>query len=242
MPDTLPSRLGRYVLQSELGRGGFAVVYRALDTSLEREIALKVLKPGWTDDQKAVQRFLREADLTSRLIHPHIVRILDCGQDEGRLFIAMERIEGRSLQQFVADDGPATWTQMLTIMGQVAQALDFAHQQGMVHRDVKPANILLDESQPDAPVRAVLTDFGLVRGTEQATLSIGLTSGSLLGTPEYIAPEIWQGQSATPATDLYALACVVFYLLTGRALFGATNPMAVLMRHQQGPVFSENWP
>jgi hypothetical protein len=233
--------LGRYTIHAELGRGGFATVYRATDTVLERDVALKVLKPGWTDDAKAVERFMREAKQASRLKHANIVTIFDVGQAEGRLFIAMELVRGRSLQQIIAEDGPMAWSRMLTIMEQSATALDYAHKQGLIHRDIKPANIILDESEPGAAVHAILTDFGLVRGAEQASLSMGSTGG-LLGTPEYIAPEIWDGEPATKATDIYALGCVAYFLLTGQILFGATTPVAVLKRHVEGPVFPQQWP
>src|SRR5512135_260842 len=123
--------LGRYTLHAELGRGGFATVYRATDTALERDIALKVLKPGWTDDAKAVERFLREAKQASRLKHPNIVTIHDVGQAEGRLFIAMELVPGRSLQRVVAEEGAMAWPRVLTILEQSAAALDYAHKQGL---------------------------------------------------------------------------------------------------------------
>src|SRR5512139_3059052 len=133
--------LGRYTLHTELGKGGFATVYRATDTALEREVALKILKPGWTDDAKAVERFMREAKQASRLKHTNIVTIFDVGQAEGRLFIAMELVRGRSLQQIIAEDGPMAWSRGLAILEQSAAALDYAHKQGLVHRDIKPANI-----------------------------------------------------------------------------------------------------
>ena len=233
--------LGRYTIRAELGRGGFATVYRALDTTLEREVALKVLKPGWTDDPRAVERFMREARLVARLKHPNIVTIHDVGQVEGRLFIAMELVPGRSLQRVVAEDGPLPWEGALAILEQTASALDYAHRQGLVHRDVKPANIILDESEPGENLHAALTDFGLVRGPEQASLSSGSTGG-VVGTPEYIAPEIWDAQPATAASDIYALACVAHFMLTGQALFAAATPMAVLKRHMEGPILPKQWP
>ena len=203
MPDPANKpQLGRYTLLSELGRGGFAIVYHALDTSLEREIALKVLKPGWTDDQKAVERFLREARQASRLKHPHIVTIFDVGQAEGRLFIAMDLIGERSLQQVVASDGPLPWPRLILILEQAAAALEYAHQQGLVHRDIKPANLILDETRPVDNPHVMLTDFGLVRGAENASLATGLSSGAILGTPEYIAPEIWEGEPAEKSVAL----------------------------------------
>src|SRR5512135_1659185 len=177
MPETMPSSLGRYTLKAELGRGGFANIYRAIDATLEREVALKVLKPGWTDDPKAVERFMREAKQAARLKHPNIVTIFDVGQAEGRLFIAMELVRGRSLQQIIAEDGAMAWPRVLTILEQSAAALDYAHKQGLVHRDIKPANIILDESDTSPSTRAMLTDFGLVRGAEQASLTIGTTGG-----------------------------------------------------------------
>jgi hypothetical protein len=241
MNEPSPQTLGRYTIHAELGKGGFATVYRATDTMLERDVALKILKPGWTDDAKAVERFMREAKQASRLKHANIVTIFDVGQAEGRLFIAMELVRGRSLQQIIADDGPMAWPRMLAILEQSAAALDYAHKQGLIHRDIKPANIILDESEPGAEVHAILTDFGLVRGAEQASLSIGSTGGQL-GTPEYIAPEIWDGEPATKASDIYALGCVAYFLLTGKILFGATTPVAVLKRHVEGPVFPQQWP
>jgi D-xylose transport system substrate-binding protein len=130
---------------------------------------------------------------------------------------------------------------VLAILEQSAAALDYAHAEGLVHRDIKPANIILDESKPGLAVRVMLTDFGLVRGAEQASLSMGSTGG-LLGTPEYIPPEIWDGEPSTKASDIYALGCVAFYLLTGKVLFSATTPMAVMKRHAEGPVFPQQWP
>ncbi len=241
MPESSLQSLGRYIVHAELGHGGFATVYRATDTALEREVALKVLKPGWTDDPKAVERFMREAKQAARLKHPNIVTIYDVGQAEGRLFIAMELVRGRSLQQIIAEEGALAWSRVLTILEQSAAALDYAHKQGLIHRDIKPANIILDESEPSSVQHVMLTDFGLVRGAEQASLSMG-TTGGLLGTPEYIAPEIWDGEPAMKASDIYALGCVAFYLLTGQVLFSATTPMAVLKRHAEGPVFPQQWP
>jgi hypothetical protein len=241
MPAGSQQSLGRYTIHTELGRGGFATVYRATDTMLDRDVALKILKPGWTDDAKAVERFMREARQASRLRHTNIVTIYDVGQAEGRLFIAMELVRGRSLQQIVIEDGPMGWPRVLAVLGQSAAALDYAHKQGLIHRDIKPANIILDESDPDAVLHAILTDFGLVRGAEQASMSASSTGG-LLGTPEYIAPEIWDGEPATKATDIYALGCVAYFLLTGQILFGATTPVAVLKRHVEGPIFPQQWP
>jgi len=241
MIEPTPQSLGRYTIRGELGRGGFATVYRALDTKLRREVALKVLKPGWTDDPRAVERFMREATQSAMLKHPNIVTIYDVDQFEGRLFIAMELVPGRSLQQIVAQDGPLPWERTIVILEQAASALDHAHKRGLTHRDVKPANIILDETESGDRVRVVLTDFGLVRGAEQASLTLGSTGG-IVGTPEYIAPEVWDGQPAGPASDVYALACSGHYMLTSQVLFGAATPMAVIRRHMQGPLLPRQWP
>lgn len=234
-------RLGRYELLEELGRGGFAVVYRALDTVLQAEVALKVLKPGWTDDPKAVDRFLREARQALRLKHPNIVSIYHVDQAEGRLFIAMELVPGRSLAQLVTEEGPMGWEAALPILEQAAAALDYAHEHGLIHRDIKPANILLDESSTHKTRHVVLTDFGLVRGAEQASMT-GTMSGGIVGTPEYIPPEVWEGQPASTATDVYALACVAYYLMTGDQLFMANTTPAVMKRHLDGAIFTTHWP
>lgn len=235
MPET--QLLGKYQILEEIGRGGFATVYRALDTILEREVALKVLKPGWTDDAKAVERFMREARAASRLDQPGIVTIYDVGSADGRLFIAMKLLAGQSLDQLIKANGPLSWERTLNIVQQVAEALDYAHGKGLVHRDIKPSNIIVREDD-----RAVLTDFGLVRGAEQASLSTGSTGG-ILGTPEYIPPEVWEGQPATKASDIYALACVVYEMLLGRPLFAADTGAAVMRKHVLvGPEFPANWP
>ncbi len=234
---TEPQMLGKYQIIEEIGRGGFATVYRALDTVLEREVALKVLKPGWTDDAKAVERFMREARAASRLDQPGIVTIYDVGSADGRLFIAMKLLAGQSLDQLIKANGPLAWTRTLTIVQQVAEALDYAHAKGLVHRDIKPSNIIVGAGD-----RAVLTDFGLVRGAEQASLSTGSTGG-ILGTPEYIPPEVWEGQPATKASDIYALACVVYEMLLGHPLFAADTGAAVMRKHVLvGPEFPAHWP
>lgn len=227
--------LGKYRIIDEIGHGGFATVYRAEDTALGREVALKVLDPLLMRDQAFVTRFQREARAAARLEHPQIVPIYDVGASEERLFIAMRLVRGSSLARALAEGKRYSWEEMLQLLQQVGDALRYAHAEGVIHRDIKPDNILLDERSG-----ALLSDFGFARlvGTSSMTQSI---SGGIVGTPAYMAPEIWEGAEATPATDVYALGCVVYEMLTGKALFGGSTPMAVMRAHDQGAHLPQEW-
>lgn len=227
--------LGKYHILEEIGRGGFATVYRAEDTALGREVALKVLDPLLMRDQAFVTRFQREARAAARLEHPQIVPIYDVGASEERLFIAMRLVRGGSLARVLAEGKRYSWEEMLQLLRQVGDALRYAHAEGVIHRDIKPDNILLDERSG-----ALLSDFGFARlvGTSSMTQSI---SGGIVGTPAYMAPEIWEDAEATPATDVYALGCVVYEMLTGKPLFGGSTPMAVMRAHDQGAHLPQEW-
>ena len=229
-------QLGKYSILEEIGRGGFATVYRAEDTALGREVALKVLDPLLMRDEAFVARFQREARAAARLEHPQIVPIYDVGASAGRLFIAMRLVRGGSLAHTLAEGKRFPWEEMLQILKQVGDALRYAHAEGVIHRDIKPDNILLDERSG-----AMLSDFGFARlvGTSSMTQSI---SGGIVGTPAYMAPEIWEDAEATPATDVYALGCVVYEMLTGKPLFGGSTPMAVMRAHDQGAHLPQAWP
>ncbi|MBN1956554.1 MAG: serine/threonine protein kinase, partial [Anaerolineae bacterium] len=230
-------QLGKYRILEELGRGGFATVYRALDTTLEREVALKLLDPLLMRDENWVARFHREAKAVARLKHPHIVTVYEIGEVKDRIYIAMELVAGGSLKERVADQGPFSWEAALPLAAQVAAALDEAHGQGILHRDLKPGNVLLD---PKAG--AVLTDFGFARIVGESSMSVSL-SGGVVGTPAYIAPEVWDGKETTVQTDLYALACVVYEMVTGEVLFGGETPSVVMRKHLiDGPRFPAQWP
>jgi predicted Ser/Thr protein kinase len=218
--------LGKYEILNEIGKGGFGTVYRAKDTVLDREVALKVLKPAWLDDSRAVTMFYREARAAAKLAHPCIVTIFDMGEAEGRLYIAMELIDGEPLNARIKRVGGQPLADVLPVIADVASALEVAHKAGITHRDIKPSNILLRKVG-----RAVLTDFGLVRGGELATMATMSSAGSAMGTPEYVAPEIWEGQGATSASDVYALACVAYEMLTGAVLFAGNSTPAVMRKH-----------
>jgi formylglycine-generating enzyme required for sulfatase activity/predicted Ser/Thr protein kinase len=217
-------KLGRYEIITELGRGNFATVYRALDTRLEREIALKVLNPLLSSQPDFKALFKREARTAARLRHAHIATIYDYDESQGHLYIAMEWIEGSDLRKLVRQQGPLPLPQVLTIIEHVADALACAHQQGLVHRDIKAANILLARDG-----RAVLTDFGLATAIAGSMYgqSMGGSMG-ITGTVEYLAPERLEGVAASPLSDLYSLGVVAYELLTGQVPFRADTPMAVM--------------
>jgi serine/threonine-protein kinase len=233
MPASLPP-LGRYHLETHLGSGAFADVYRATDTLLDRVVALKVLKPSLVADQQAFKRFLQEAKTAANLLHDHIAWVWDLGEADGRYFIAMRYVDGPSLAKVLADRGPLPWDEAYARFRELAESLTFAHQKGLVHRDLKPQNILISPTEG-----AVLTDFGLVKAMQTSGLSTH--TGALIGTPQYIAPEVWQGKEATPATDQYALACVLVEMLTGITLFDAPTPPAVMMKHFMPLALPEKW-
>jgi hypothetical protein len=228
--------LGKYEILEELGRGGFGTVYRAADTTLGREVALKVLHPQLLVDPAFVERFLREARALAALRHPHIVTVHEVGNVEGRLFIAMELARGTDLGRAIREKGRIPWSEALAVLQPVCEALDYAHAHGTVHRDLKPGNILLDAERGP-----LLSDFGFARLMASSSASLSV-SGGILGTPAYIAPEVWERESAQPAADMYALGCITHEMLTGQVLFPGETPVQALRAHDRGPQFPERWP
>lgn len=228
------TQLGKYTLSEQLGSGGFGTVYKATD-SIGRNVAVKVLKPGWSDDPGAIERFRREAQVAGELFHSRIATIIDFDEAEGRLFLVMRYIDGIPLDKLIKEKGRIPWGPALQILEQAAEGLDYAHQRGFVHRDIKPANILVSAKEG-----AVLTDFGLVKAAVASGMS---TSGVMIGTPQYIAPEIWEGKPAAPETDIYSLACVAYEMLTGQVLFAGVSPPEIMTKHMQSaPPLPQAWP
>lgn len=228
MPELIANR---YTLLSELGRGGFATVYRALDTRLNREIALKILNPALTSDPRFIELFHREAQTAASLKHPHIVTIYDTGEFEMRLFITMELLAGLDLRRRITRDGPLPLPLTVSVIEQIASALDYAHGRGIIHRDVKAANILVDDAG-----HATLTDFGLVRALESSTYGSSVSiSGGFVGSVEYIPPEMVNGEKATALSDQYSLGVVTYEMVTGQLPFKADTPVAIAVAHANKP-------
>jgi eukaryotic-like serine/threonine-protein kinase len=217
----------RYELEELVGSGGMSSVYRAHDRLLDRKVALKVLHQQYTGDAEHVGRFRHEARAVATLSHPNIVTVIDRGEHDGRQFIVLEYVDGENLKQLIRR-GPVPVATAVELAIQISQGLAFAHQQGLVHRDVKPQNVLLNGDG-----RAKVTDFGIARSLD---VQHGMTqTGTVLGTSDYIAPEQAQGQRVDEHTDIYSLGVVLYELLTGEVPFPGENFVAVAMRHINEP-------
>jgi len=228
------SRIAGYVLEEQVGAGGMAVVFRAHDERLDRQVALKILAPAFAADQAFRLRFIRESRAAAAVDDPHIIPVFEAGEADGVLFIAMRLVRGGDVRSLLAAFGPLPPARVAEIVSQVSSALDAAHERGLVHRDVKPANMLLD-SRPGSgrPDHIYLSDFGLSKGTLATS---GLTStGMFLGTVDYISPEQIEGKPVDGRADQYALACAAFELLTGTPPFRRDELMAVMYAQLSQP-------
>jgi eukaryotic-like serine/threonine-protein kinase len=222
--DTLIGTLfdGRYTVVRKLGAGGMANVYLAEDQELGRRVAIKILNDRHANDEQFVERFRREAKNAAALSHPSIVSIYDRGEAEGTYYIAMEYLEGRSLKELIVSRGPAPVTVAVEYARQILSALRFAHRHGIVHRDIKPHNVLVD-----AEGRVKVTDFGIARaGTSQMT-----EAGSIVGTAQYLSPEQARGTNVDQRSDVYSLGIVLYELLTGTVPFNGDTPVEIAMKH-----------
>ena len=226
------SRIGKYVLEQQIGRGGMAVVFRARDDQLGRLVALKIMVPSVASDPEFRQRFVRESKSAAAVDDPHIIPLFEAGESGGVLFMAMRYVAGGDVRSLLAREGPMSVDRACAILASVASALDAAHAAGLVHRDVKPGNMLMDvrEGRPD---HVYLADFGLTKATSGAITLTG--TGKFLGTADYAAPEQIRGRRVDGRTDQYALACAAVEMLTGQTPFPREQVMAVLTAHISDP-------
>jgi uncharacterized protein YraI/predicted Ser/Thr protein kinase len=227
--DLLSKKLGngQYEIRSLLGRGGMASVYLARQASMNRDVAIKVMAAELADDQEFVTRFEHEAQLIAQLQHPHILPVFDFGREGKNIYIVMQLVRGGSLDDRVAE-GPLPPRLANRMLGQIASALTFAHEQGIIHRDLKPKNVLLDERS-----NAYLTDFGIAKmlaGTTKLT-----RTGSVLGTPAYMAPEQWRGEPVDARTDIYSLGIMLYEMVLGQLPFTGDTPFTLMYKHFNDP-------
>jgi len=225
------SRVAGYLLEEEVGAGGMAVVFRARDERLGRVVALKVLAPGLAADEEFRRRFLRESRAAAAVDDPHILPVYEAGQAGGVLFIAMRFVSGGDVRGLLRREGPLAPGRVAAVISPVACALDAAHGAGLVHRDVKPANMLVD-ARPGRPDHVYLSDFGLAKGGAGPALT---GTGLMLGTAAYMAPEQIQGGEVDGRADQYALGCTAFELLCGAVPFVRDQDMAVIYAHLSVP-------
>ncbi|WP_239456402.1 Stk1 family PASTA domain-containing Ser/Thr kinase [Nocardioides solisilvae] len=220
---------GRYRLDRRIARGGMAGVYEAHDLRLDRTVAVKVMHPGMGDDEAFAARFVREARAAARLSHPHVVAVHDQGDDDGTLFLAMEHVPGRTLRDVVRDEAPLRPARALELLEPVLSALAAAHRAGLVHRDVKPENVLIGEPRPGEPEQVKVADFGLAKAVSGQTQHTA--TGVLIGTVSYLAPELVVHGEADPRADVYAVGVVLHELLTGHKPHEGDSPIQVAYKH-----------
>ncbi|MFS8544437.1 MAG: Stk1 family PASTA domain-containing Ser/Thr kinase, partial [Limnochordales bacterium] len=227
MIDTLLAN--RYRIQAKIGDGGMAVVYRALDIVLHRPVAIKCLRPQFASDPEFRQRFIQEAQAAASLSHPNVVNIFDVGRAGDVHYIVLEYVQGRNLKEILREEGRLSPRRAAHIARAVARALEAAHRRQLIHRDIKPHNILIT---PEGRVK--VTDFGIARAASTATLT---QTGTVIGSVHYFSPEQARGEAVGPASDLYSLGVVLYEMLTGTVPFVGESPIAVAIKHvQEEPV------
>src|SRR3954464_1822235 len=214
---------GRYRLDAQIGAGGMSTVYRAFDATLERRVAIKLMHREIASDSDQLERFRREARSVAQLSHPHIVGVIDAGEDDGRPYIVFEYVEGETLKERIRRCGRLPVDESLAYAIEITRALGAAHARGIVHRDIKPQNVLIDEEG-----MAKVTDFGIARSLDEE----GLTAdGRVLGTTDYVSPEQALGHAVNGQSDIYSLGIVLFEMLTGDVPFHGDNQVSVAMKH-----------
>jgi serine/threonine protein kinase len=219
--------LAGYRIESLIGRGGMGIVYRAIHPATGRSVALKLIRPEFANDTTFRKRFEREANVAAAISHPNVIPVYEAGESGGQLFMASRYVDGTDLGALIASEGRLHPRHAAAILGQVASALDAAHERGLIHRDVKPANILLEDK--DGGLHANLADFGLSKDSASTS---GLTrAGSWVGTADYASPEQLQAAHTDRRTDVYSLGCVLFEALTGQVPFPRAQPAMKIVAH-----------
>lgn len=216
---------GRYEILDELGGGGMARVYRGQDRLLHRFVTIKILREQFASDQDFLTRFQKEAQAVARLSHPNVVSIYDVGQEDGIHYLIMEYVEGRSLKEVISERGQLPPREAVDIALQICDALEHAHENGIIHRDIKPHNILITRNG-----RVKVTDFGIAQAASEATMAYG---GTMIGSVHYLAPEQARGGLTGPAADIYSFGIVLYEMLTGELPFKGETPVAVAIKHIQ---------
>jgi serine/threonine protein kinase len=231
MDSLIGKRLGQYEILSKLGSGGMANVYKARQTSVDRDVAVKVIRTDLTEDAAFMERFAREARTIASLSHLHILKVFDYGQQDGIAYLVMELLEGGSLNTLIQKTGALSLPVTARILKQISGALDYAHYKGIVHRDLKSDNVLLDSAE-----NAYLTDFGIARLLNDTSKMT--QTGTIMGTPAYMAPELWTGKAADKQADIYALGVILYEMLAGNTPFSGDTPFVVMYQHlnEQPPV------
>jgi tRNA A-37 threonylcarbamoyl transferase component Bud32 len=219
---------GRFRLEEQIGSGGMSTVYRAFDEVLERPVAIKLMHASIADDGVQLERFRREARTAAQMSHPHVVTVIDAGEDEGHPFIVLEYIEGETLKDRIRRQGPLPVPEAVAYAIEIGHALQAAHAERLVHRDVKPQNVLLDLEG-----RAKVTDFGISRSLDQEGLT---ATGRVLGTTDYVSPEQALGDTVTEQSDVYSLGVVLYEMLAGTVPFRAESQVGVAMKHVREPM------
>ncbi|MEU0165051.1 serine/threonine-protein kinase [Streptomyces iakyrus] len=241
--ELIGQQIAGYRIEQEIGRGGMAVVYRARDLRLERTVALKLLAPELARNDTFRRRFTHESRAAAAIDHPHIVPVFEAGETDGVLYIAMRYVAGSDLRHVLDREGPMPSVTAVRVAAQVASALDAAHDHGLVHRDVKPGNILVSRgTDSDHPEHVYLTDFGLTK--KSLSLTGFTTVGQFVGTLDYVSPEQISGKPVDARCDVYGFACVVFETLAGHPPFLRDDDMALLWAHQydEPPPLTEDRP
>lgn len=215
----------RYVLLEKIGQGGMALVYKARCQLLNRYVAVKILRPDFTMDEEFIKKFKRESMAAASLSHPNIVGIYDVGQEDGIYYIVMEYVQGKTLKEYINEKGKLDYKEALNITNQIASALDNAHKNGIIHRDIKPHNILITD---DHIVK--VTDFGIARASSSVTMT---NTGSVMGSVHYFSPEQARGGFVDQRTDIYSLGVVLYEMLTGKLPYDAESPITIALKHIQ---------